>query len=136
MMIDEFENKITELTADEYFFLTENLESTDSISAKNGVKYLVINKRKRLAEIVNEVLDNELEETEKNIAVDYWGNEISANKIAEKYHMSRSAVYRSIDSARKKILRSLKYVLLYDKTSLPRSAEELLNYVNKREKAN
>ena len=129
MLITEQDEKISELRTDEYFFLTENLESIDPQSVRKAVSYLVFNKRRRLLEIVKEVMNNELSETELHIALDFWDKKISADDIAKKNGIGRSSVYRNLVNIRKKLEKSLKYVLLYDLSSLPTSADELLDFV-------
>ena len=129
MLITEQDEKISELRTDEYFFLTENLESIDPLSVRKAVSYLVFNKRRRLLEIVKEVMNNELSETELHIALDFWDKKISADDIAKKNGIGRSSVYRNLVNIRKKLEKSLKYVLLYDLSSLPTSADELLDFV-------
>lgn len=129
MLVTEQDEKISELRSDEYFFLTENLESIDPQSVRSAIKYLVFNKRRRLLEIVNEVMQNELSDLERHIALDFWDKKISADDIAKKNGIGRSTVYRNIGNIRKKLEKSLKYVLLYDMSSLPTSADELLEFV-------
>ena len=129
MLITEQDAKISELSTDEYFFLTENLEAIDPHSVRKGVRYLVFNKRRRLLEIVKEVMQNELSDLERRIALDFWDKKISADDIAMRNGIGRSTVYRNIANIRKKLEKSLKYVLLYDSSSLPTSADELLEFV-------
>ena len=105
--------KIREISKDEYFYLTENLEIVDKNSICNGVRYLVYNKKKRLLNVVNKVMQNELTAKERNIALDYWQNKMPIGDISEKYCISRSSFYRIIDTVRKKLETSLKYVLFY-----------------------
>ncbi|MCH5191774.1 MAG: sigma-70 family RNA polymerase sigma factor [Oscillospiraceae bacterium] len=129
MLITEQDEKISTLGTDEYFFLTENLESIDPQSVRKAVRYIVFNKRRRLLEIVKEVMNNELSELERHIALDFWDKKISADDIAKMNGIGRSSVYRNIGNIRKKLEKSLKYVLLYDLSSLPTSADELLEFV-------
>lgn len=129
MLITEQDEKISELGTDEYFFLTENLESVDPQSVRKAVSYLVFNKRRRLLEIVKDVMNNELSDFERHIALDFWDKKISADDIAKKNGIGRSSVYRNLGNIRKKLEKSLKYVLLYDMSSLPTSADELLAFV-------
>lgn len=131
LTIYEQDAKISELSSEEYFYLTENLECADKKDVEKGVKYLVYNKKRKLLKIVRAAIENELEENEKSIALDYWNGRLSAREIAEKHSIARSTVYRNIDGAKKKLERSLKYVLMYDKASLPGSADELLEFVKK-----
>lgn len=129
MLVNEQDEKISELSTGEYFFLTENLESVDPKSVRQAVKYLVFNKRRRLLEIVKEVMKNELSDLERRIALDFWDKNISADDIARENGIGRSSVYRNLGNIRKKLEKSLKYVLLYEQSFLPDSAEELLEFV-------
>ncbi len=131
MLINESDLKISELSTEEYFYLTENLELIDSASVKSAVRYLVFNKKRKLLELIKIVMKNELSDSERQIAMDYWDKELPAALIAEKYGIARSTVYRIIDSVKKKLEQSLKYVLLYDKDALPQNAQEMLAFVVK-----
>ena len=117
------------MSKEEYFYLTENLEIVDKNSICNGVRYLVYNKKKRLLNVVNKVMQNELSELERNLATDYWSGDYLLGEISEKYNMSRSAVYRTIAHIKSKLQTSLKYVLIYDADALPQSANELMNFI-------
>lgn len=123
------DKKIANLSVDEYFFLTENLEITNSKVFSKGVKYLVFNRRKNLCDIVEKIMKNELTDFERSIASDCWCEELAIGEIAEKYGTSRSTVYRTLSSAKAKIEYALKYVLLYEENLIPNSTEELLLYV-------
>lgn len=123
------DKKIANLSVDEYFFLTENLEITNSETFSEGVKYLIFNRRKNLCDIVEKIMKNELTDFERNIASDCWCKELAIGEIAEKYGTSRSTVYRVLSSAKGKIEYALKYVLLYEENLIPNSTEELLLFV-------
>lgn len=129
MFITELDTGITELSQDEYFYLTENLDCADKNDVKTAVRYLVFNKKRKLTEIVRRAMENELSETERNIALDYWGGGLSAYKIADRYSMAKTTVYRNLENAKNKLRKSLEYVLIYDSEALPQSAEELLEFV-------
>lgn len=121
--------KIREMSKDEYFYLTENLEIVDKNSICNGVRYLVYNKKKRLLNVVNKVMQNELTEDERNLAMDYWSGNYSLDEISKKHKISRSAVYRTIAHIKNKLQTSLKYVLIYDADALPQRADELRDFI-------
>lgn len=131
MIITEQDRRIEELTADEYFYLTENLEYTDKKSVDSAVKFLVCNKKRKLLEIVKAVMENELDENERSLALDYWDRGMSLRTLAAKHGVGKSSVGRSLENIKAKLKASLKYVLLYDENTLPQSAEELLNFVKK-----
>lgn len=117
------------MSKEEYFYLTENLEIVDKNSISSGVRYLVYNKKKRLLDVVNKVMQNELTDLERKLATDYWSGEYSSGEISQKYNMSRSAVYRTIANIKDKLQTSLKYVLLYDADALPKSTNELMSFI-------
>ena len=123
------DNMIRELSVDEYFFLTENLEVINNATVHRGVAFLVKGKREKLNKIVKKVIENELKDEEKNIAFDFWTANISANEIAKKYGLSRSATYRSIEKIKNKLYSYLKYVLIYDSEALPYGKKELIEFV-------
>ena len=66
------------MSKEEYFYLTENLEIVDKNSISSGVRYLVYNKKKRLLDVVNKVMQNELTDLERKLATDYWSGEYSS----------------------------------------------------------
>lgn len=124
--------KIAEFSVEEHDYLTEYVDFKSG-KAENGAKYLVYNRQKKLLAIVRDIMKNELTELERNIAIEHWCNEVSAGELTQKYGVSRSNLYRILDNARKKLETSLKYVLKYDKILLPKSTEEILEYVRKYE---
>lgn len=124
--------EIAEFSVEEHDYLTEYVD-LKSGKAENGAKYLVYNRQKKLLAIVRDIMENELTELERNIATEHWYNEVPVGELAQKYGLSRSGFYRILDNARKKLETSLKYVLMYDKILLPKSTEEILEYVRKYE---
>lgn len=127
------DTKIREMSKDEYFYLTENLEFVDENSVRNGVQYLVYNRKKRLNDIVSQVMQNELSESERNLALDYWSNKYSIGEISKRHNITRSSIYRHIDSIKKKLETSLKYVLIYDSDVLPKSTDELISFIKEKQ---
>ncbi len=119
------------ITTEEYFYLTENFEVADARSAKKLVRYLVYDKRKKLIDTVRFVMNEELTTRERNIALDYWQKKLSIGDIVEKYSISRSTFYRTIDVIKKKLEMSLKYVLFYNDVLKPPSKEEFLTQIEK-----
>ena len=95
--------KIIELSMDDYLFLTEDLETMNNDSLDKGIKYLVFRKKQRMIDTVRSVMNNELTETERNIAEDYWCNNLLVEEIAEKYKLSRSGLYRTVDVIKEKM---------------------------------
>lgn len=127
-----YENEQLEcLSTEEYFYLTENFQIVDSHSAKKFVRYLVYDKKKKLMDTVRQVMREELTATERNMATDYWQNKMSIGDIAEKYNISRSSFYRTLDGIKKKLETSLKYVLFYDNILKPTSKEDFLTQIKK-----
>lgn len=124
--------KIAEFSVEEHDYLTEFVD-LKSGKAENGAKYLIYNRQKKLIAIVKDIMQNELTEIERNIATEHWCDEVSVGELTQKYGISRSSFYRILDSARKKLEASLKYVLMYDKFLLPKSTEEIMEYVRKYE---
>ncbi len=125
--------KIREMSKEEYFYLTENLEIVDKNSICNGVRYLVYNKKKRLLDVVNKVMQNELTEAERKLAKDYWSGEFSLGEISKRNNITRSSIYRHIDSIKEKLETSLKYVLIYDADALPKSTNELMSFIKEKQ---
>ncbi len=117
--------KIIELSTDDYLFLTEDLETMDKASLDKGIKYLVYNKKQRMIDTVRSVMNNELTEIERNIAEDYWCNNILVGEIAEKYKLSRSGLYRTVDVIKEKMNMYLKYVVIYNNECPPTKGDFL-----------
>ena len=116
---------------DDYFFLTEDLEFMDMAIVNKGVKYLVYKKRQRMIDTVRSVMNNELTELERNIAQDYWCNNLLIEEIARKYNLSRSAFYRAVDVIKKKLNTHLKYVMFYNNDTPPTKGD-FLSFLNRK----
>ncbi len=125
--------KIREMSQDEYFYLTENLELVDKNSVQRGVSFLVYNKKKRLLNVIRQVMQNELTKEERQLALDYWSDKYSLGEISKRNNISRSAIYRRIDCIKEKLKTSLKYVLIYDSDALPQSTAELMNFIKEKQ---
>ena len=119
------------ISTEEYFYLTENFEVVDKNSAEKLVRYLVYDKRRKLMDTVRTVMQDELTAKERNIAVDYWQNKMPISDISEKYCISRSSFYRIIDTVKKKLETSLKYVLFYNDILKPPTKEDFLSQIKK-----
>ncbi|MBR2953664.1 MAG: sigma-70 family RNA polymerase sigma factor [Clostridia bacterium] len=119
------------ISTEEYFYLTENFEVVDKNSAEKLVRYLVYDKRRKLTDTVRLVMQDELTKKERNIAVDYWQNKMPISDISEKYCISRSSFYRIIDTVKKKLETSLKYVLFYNDILKPPTKEDFLSQIKK-----
>ena len=125
--------KIREMSTEEYFYLTENLELVDENSIRNGVGYLVYNKKKRLLDVVQKVMQNELTDEERRLAIDYWSGNFSLGEISLRNNITRSSIYRHIDVIKNKLETSLKYVLIYDADALPKSTNELISFIKEKQ---
>lgn len=124
--------KIAEMSKEEYFYLTENLELVNEETIRNGVGYILYNKRKKLLDVVKQVMQNELTEEERKLATDYWSESYSLGEISVRNNIARSAIYRRLEGIKKKLETSLKYVLIYDSSVLPHSTSELMSFVKEK----
>ncbi|MBR5191180.1 MAG: hypothetical protein IKW34_04030 [Clostridia bacterium] len=124
--------KIAEMSKEEYFYLTENLELVNEETIRNGVGYILYNKRKKLLDVVEQVMQNELTEEERKLATDYWSESYSLGEISARNNIARSAIYRRLEGIKKKLETSLKYVLIYDSSVLPHSTSELMSFVKEK----
>lgn len=124
-----FGHQITELAVDEYTFLTENFEITNEDEIKNGVGYIVFNRKRNILNTVKKVIENELSALEKDLVLDFWGKELTVEELAEKYKISRASVYRYLNNAKKKIEKFIKYVLVYDDAVQQYSISDFLNFI-------
>ena len=124
-----FGHQITKLAVDEYAFLTENFEFTNEGEIKNGVGYIVFNRKRNILNTVKKVIENELSALEKDLVLDFWGKELTVEELAEKYKISRASVYRYLNKAKKKIEKFIKYVLVYDDAVQQYSISDFLNFI-------
>lgn len=124
-----FGHQITELAVDEYTFLTENFEITNEDEIKNGVGYIVFNRKRNILDTVKKVIENELSALEKDLVLDFWGKELTVEELAEKYKISRASVYRYLNNAKKKIEKFIKYVLVYDDAVQQYSISDFFNFI-------
>ena len=116
---------IIEISNDDYLFLTEDLEVLDRATLDKGIKYLVYKKKQRMIDTVRRVMNDELTEYERNIAMDYWCDNLLVEEITEKYNISRSAFYRTVKIIENKINMYLKYVVYYDNDTPPTKGDFL-----------
>lgn len=128
-----YDEKIKALSVDEYFYLTENLEVADKESIEKGVSFILYSRQQKIVDIVRQVLANELTDFERKIVKEHLSDGVSAAEFQEKYRIPRSTFYRYRNSAKQKLIVSLKYVWIYDNISAPKSVEGLLEYVRKTE---
>ena len=120
-------DKLHCISTEDYYYLTENFEFVDVQTRANQVRYLVYNKDKKIMETMQKVMENELTEKERELAVDYWSNNLSIGEISKKHNISRSAFYRAVDEIKRKIDASLKYVLFYNDIIKPPSISDFLS---------
>lgn len=124
-----FNNRITELTVDEYAFLSENFEFVNEKDVGNGVSYIVFNRKRNILNTVKKVIENELNSLEKELILDFWGRELTVEELSEKYKLSRSSVYRYLNNAKNKIEKYIKYVLVYEDNVQRYSVADFLNFI-------
>ena len=124
-----FNNRITELTVDEYAFLSENFEFVNEKDVGNGVSYIVFNRKRNILNTVKKIVENELSSLEKELVLDFWGKELKVEDLAQKYELSRAAIYRNLNSAKKKIEKYLKYVLIYEDDVQRYSVSDFIEFI-------
>ena len=124
-----FDGKITEIAVDEYAFLTENFEFANKDEIKNGVGYIVFNRKRNILNTVKTIVENELSSLEKELVLDFWGKELKVEDLAQKYELSRAAIYRNLNSAKKKIEKYLKYVLIYEDDVQRYSVSDFIEFI-------
>ncbi len=117
--------KIIELSTDDYLFLTEDLETMDKATTDKGIKYLVYKKKQRMIDTVRSVMNNELTDFEREIATDYWCENLLVEEITKKHNLSRSTFYRTVKIIEKKINLYLKYVVFYNNDAPPTKGDFL-----------
>ena len=117
------------ISTEEYFYLTENFSFVDAETRANQVRYLVYDKDKKIMDTVKQVLENELTEKERELAIDYWSNNLSIGDISKKHSISRSSFYRTIGEIKKKIDASMKYVLFYNEIIKPPTVADFIRHV-------
>ena len=129
MYVSSNDNKIKTFGVNEYFFLTENFEFADKSEVQSAMGFIIMNKRNSLEKTVKSIIENELNENEKNVIKLFYYNGLDTLSISEICGLSRSSVYRNLKIGLKKIEKSIKYVLEYDGFSSKMSSEELVKYI-------
>lgn len=124
-----FDGQITEIAVDEYAFLTENFEFANKDEIKNGVGYIVFNRKRNILNTAKKIIENELNSLEKELVLDFWGKELKAEDLTQKYGLSRAAIYRNLNSAKKKIEKYLKYVLIYEDDVQRYSVSDFIEFI-------
>ena len=124
-----FDSQITEIAVDEYAFLTENFEFANKDEIKNGVGYIVFNRKRNILNTAKKIIENELNSLEKELVLDFWGKELRAEDLTQKYGLSRAAIYRNLNSAKKKIEKYLKYVLIYEDDVQRYSVSDFIEFI-------
>lgn len=124
-----FTNRITEISVDEYAFLTENFEFKNKNDVETGVRYILFNRRRNMIDIVKKIFDNELTLTEKKVALEFWRDNLSVDELAERYGISRATVYRNLNNAKKKLEKYIDYVLIYADAVKEYSVSDFLKFV-------
>lgn len=124
-----FNSQTTELAVDEYAFLTENFEFANKDEIKNGVAYIVFNRKRNILNTAKKIIENELNSLEKELVLDFWGKELKAEDLTQKYGLSRAAIYRNLNSAKKKIEKYLKYVLIYEDDVQRYSVSDFIEFI-------
>ena len=97
----------------------------DRVATDKGIKYLVYKKRQRMLNTVRSVMHNELTDYEREIATEYWCDNLLVDEIAKKHNLSRSAFYRTVKNIEKKINLYLKYVVFYSDDAPPTKGDFL-----------
>lgn len=120
------DEKLQCISTEDYYYLTENFEFVDANTRANQVRYLVYNKDKKIMDTMKKIMEEELNEKERDLAVDYWSNNLPIGEITRKYNISRSSFYRTITEIKGKIDMSLKYVLFYNNIIKPPSVIDFL----------
>lgn len=126
------DEQIKEMTADEYFYLTENLEVINYNTVEAGREYILVNRKNKLYKIVDLIMENELTPFERDLISDYLIKGLSVSRLTEKFGVSRSSAYRTIKAVKNKIYTLMKYVLIYDSEPLPKSVDELQSFIKRR----
>lgn len=129
MYVSSNDRKIKYLGVNEYFFLTENLEFADASEVQSAMGFIIINKRNSLKKTVKSVIENELDDTERAVIKLFYYNGFDTRAISQICRLSRSSVYRNLNSGLDKIENTVKYILEYEGFSSKMSAEELVKYV-------
>lgn len=129
MYVSSNDRKIKYLGVNEYFFLTENLEFADASEVQSAMGFIIINKRNSLKKTVKSVIENELDDTERAVIKLFYYNGFDTCAISQICRLSRSSVYRNLNSGLEKIENTVKYILEYEGFSSKMSAEELVKYV-------
>ena len=127
-------NNPTQLSRDEYLFLSEKFEMMTADDVKELPKYIVNMRQQNFERVMKLAIENELDETEKKYINDKYFLLMRVGDIARKYSVSRQSVYRVLEKASKKLYENLKYVYCCGFTLInpPANLEELLKSTTRR----
>lgn len=127
-------NNPTQLSRDEYLFLSEKFEMMTADDVKELPKYIVNMRQQNFERVMKLAIENELDETEKKYINDKYFLLMRVGDIARKYSVSRQSVYRVLERASQKLYEKLKYVYCCGFTLInpPANLEELLKTTTRR----
>lgn len=77
-------------------------------------KKAIENKKEQLRSLVKKVIDNELDDFQKQIVTLHWYNDLSIQDVAQTLNLSISTIYRHLEKINTVIYEKLKYALEYN----------------------
>lgn len=99
-----------EITSREYVYLTQSLKPLRAAHEEDAAPgFVLLKKRDNLKRLVRLVFQNELTESEQQVARRYFIERQTLSEIARELHASRRAVASDREAARKKLYVFLKY---------------------------
>lgn len=100
-------------TFQDYITTRESYERWERSKAETADEYALRRRKIELYALVNEVINNELNDNERELVRLHWYENISATDIAEIYGVDKTTVYRRLDRITDIIYDKLKYAIQY-----------------------
>lgn len=105
-------NKPSEISLDEYIYLTENLEVVPRGNNKTAADFILLRKNSVVKRLVNLVMQEELSPEERKYIKAYHLDNVNKSELARRNGVTRKYVDRVILCAEKKLYAFLKYPVL------------------------
>ena len=81
--------------------------------AEEMAEYVSRRRTVELADLISEIIDNDLNVSQREVIKKYWYEKKSIPRISKETHQNKSSVSRTLDNAYKKIEVLLRYAVMY-----------------------
>lgn len=107
------QDDLIELSPEEYLYLSNKLEFLTADELENGAaeSFVILKSRENMIKLIRLVFKNELTAEERQMASDYYLQNMKKSELIRKNGMTHKQVNKVLDSAAKKLYMFLKYPL-------------------------